>query len=377
MSDQMPEQSGAQESAVPPGSAPPVPPPLDSDPSKAAPPPPPDAPAPLPPDAVAPAQPVPVAYQPPHPPQPYAAQPGAPQQPYAQQPPPPKSGKRGCFAVVIVFVLLACCAASAVGYFLYGAFNQSATLKSADQLVAAPFNDLDSAGTSTDTSGDMKSAAEAQLVKIAAVRKGIKDARSKVDGLSDSSDKRAFLSAIDKLDAAMASLEQLEKDQAGIAALTTQITAAVTKVNAPNNARQAAVTAVNARRWSAASKSAASAVAGYQRTASALAALDKAHPGIGIAELTKLVNLRLRAAKKIAQVAKLGPRGSSSARAKAIREYNALSDKIGASTTPRLASDPQNALLGNLTKAFEDAKAQLEEAAAAHDAAMKQISGSD
>lgn len=283
-----------------------------------------------------------------------------PPSPGPPQPPAKKSRKGLWIALAIIAFLILCCGGSCVGYFVYNAVQEQAAYgRAADKLEKAVQSF--SNATSSSSSDDPEVLAAEIKPRIATLRTAIGDARDEIEPLSDSQDKTTVLKALASFDRVLQKLDTLMNGAADIGAFSKDIVAVGSDVETADSAAADGIDAANKKRWDDAAAYATTAIEKYAAAEAKSAELEKTRPGIGMADMQKIISIKRAAAEKVSALAKYGRSGSTSAYNRTINEYNDLQKQVRTSKQPAIIDNP-DLLLGDMEKTIKEIETESQAA---------------
>jgi hypothetical protein len=324
----------APQPGPPPGSPPPPPPP-----GAAPPPPPPPAAAPPPPPPAAEA---PAAAYPPPPPTP-AAQPAAAYG--AATPPPPAKKSRAWIWVLVIAVVLGCCAiaAAAVGFGLFGASNESSAISAADAhwdkvdtaLKALTPELIKLSGSSS--SASVKEAVVSAQTQLDEATKEVELAKAEVAKMPASSQKRKdYEAGLIEAATTLKLMGVLMDELGGVGKFSDVIKQGVSLYKDGMSNLNKAVIANNKRKHSSAHTYAAKAGGFFRRAKAKFELAGRMDPEAGADSMLKYCDLQIQSAGMQAEMGRWGAKGNISQFNKYVGRYNNNQTKVASLPSPSI-----------------------------------------
>jgi hypothetical protein len=264
---------------------------------------------------------------------------------------------------LIVLGVLGACAVIGLGWIVVGTFSEFSVYEKAEKTYLAGLESLEDGKAELARDGDAYIVSNRE--EISAARKAVAAAIETVDSLDDSEDRSDYVGTLEDVDKSLRVLEALAASEKGAAGLALELEQAGSPSRDAAEASDKAIKAYRSKDYSAMNAAARTAASEATKAASALAALDRAHPGLGIADLRDEAAAVSEIAEGVSVLAKAYQRGEKTAIESAATKLDVLQSKYQGAAN-RAVRSVAYAVWEDPSAAVSDVLSRLDKAKAAH-----------
>ena len=277
--------------------------------------------------------------------------------------------------VLIVFGALGALAVIAVGWILVGTIRESGVYSSAENSYRNALDQMaiDKVETQRDPEAYLIKANRPRITKA---RDTIAEVSKRVAALTDSTDRSDYLRTLRDVDASLRVLQTIAGSDGGASAIALEVEKADAPRRAAEDSLEKAFKAYRAKDYGAVILAARDAESNARKSASALGTLERAHSGLGIADIRDQASATAEYAEGTVELAQASRTGAKSGIESADMKLKALDDKYQGAAN-RALSSVARALWANPGNAVRDLLRQLDKTEAAHAAVFRRIDEGD